>query len=126
MRVFVTDEFDLFIKKVGLSDADLIKSAAEIEDGLFDADLGGVLKKRMGTKGVSKRNANRCIIAFKKGDRLFFVDGWRKADVPKKGKEIPDKLLDVYRELSKSLLSASREQLAIDIKEGLLREVDYE
>jgi hypothetical protein len=126
MRVFVTDEFDQFVRSVGLSDADLIKSASEIESGLFDANLGGVLKKRMAAKGESKRNANRCIVAFKLDDRLFFVDGWRKADVPKKGKEIPDKLLDVYRELAKSLLSASWAQLAKDVKAGLLREIDYE
>lgn len=126
MRIFITDDFEDFMKKGRLSDADIVKSAIEVNDGLVDADLGGVLKKRIAPKGVSKRDASRSIIALKRGDKLFFIDGWRKSDVPKKGKEIPDKLLEMYRLLGKSLLDASDKQLSINIQEGLLREVKYD
>lgn len=124
MKIFVTDDFDDFMQVAGLSEQDIKKSAKEVSEGLFDADLGGVLKKRIAPKGKSKRDASRSIIAFRRGDKIFFVDGWRKSDVPKKGKEIPDKLLEAYRLLGRSLLSASNEQIQIDITHGLLREID--
>ncbi|WP_157575804.1 MULTISPECIES: hypothetical protein [unclassified Pseudoalteromonas] len=43
--------------------------------------------------------------------------------MPKKGKEIPDKLLETYRLIGRSLVLASDIQINIDIGEGLLREV---
>ena len=97
-----------------------------MNSGLFDADLGGVLKKRIAPKGMSKRDASRSIIAFRKGDKIFFVDGWRKSDIPKKGKEIPDKLLETYRLLGRCLLAANNKQIQIDINQGLLREIARE
>ncbi|MCJ8269958.1 MAG: type II toxin-antitoxin system RelE/ParE family toxin [Psychrosphaera sp.] len=124
MRIFVTDDFADFMKVAGLSDQDIKKSANEVNNGLFDADLGGVIKKRIAPKGMSKREASRSIIAFRMDDKIFFVDGWRKADVPKKGKEIPDKLLETYRLLGRCLLSASDKQIQIDITQGLLIEIE--
>jgi len=123
MRIFITDEFEDFMKVGGLTDRDIIKSANEVNSGLIDADLGGVIKKRIAPKGVGKRDASRSIIALIKDDKIFFLDGWRKADVPKKGKEIPDKLLETYRLIGRSLVLASDIQINIDIGEGLLREV---
>lgn len=123
MRIFVTDDFEDFMKVARLSDQDIKKSAIEVNNGLFDADLGGVLKKRIAPKGVSKRDASRSIIAFRSEDKIFFVDGWRKSDIPKKGKEIPDKLLETYRLLGRSFLAASDKQIEIDIIHGLLREI---
>ena len=115
MRIFVTDDFDDFMKVARLTDQDIKKSAIEVNIGLFDADLGGVLKKRIAPKGVSKRDASRTIIAFRCQDKIFFADGWRKSDITKKGKEIPDKLLDTYRLLGRSFLAANDKQIEIDI-----------
>lgn len=126
MRIFVTDEFEDFMKRGGLTDTDIIKSAVEVNSGLVDADLGGVLKKRIAPKGTSKRDASRSIIALKRDDKIFFIDGWRKSDVPKKGKEIPDRLLETYRLIGKSLTSAADKQLDVDIAQGLLREVEHD
>ena len=124
MKIFVTDDFADFMKIAGLSNQDIKKSANEVNNGLFDADLGGVIKKRIAPKGMSKRDASRSIIAFRKDDKVFFVDGWRKSDVPKKGKEIPDNLLETYRLLGRCLLSASSIQIQIDIIQGLLIEIE--
>ena len=126
MHVFVTDDFDDFMRLAGLSDQEIWKAALEVEAGLFEANLGGVLKKRLASRGMSKRDANRSIVAFRAGDSLFFIDGWRKCDVPKTGKEIPDRLLETYRLLGQSFLAANSEQRSIDIKRGLLREVKDE
>jgi hypothetical protein len=94
-----------------------------VSNGLFDADLGGVLKKRIAPKDVGKRDASRSIIAFRSEDKIFFVDGWRKSDIPKKGKEIPDKLLETYRLIGRSLLAASDKQIEVDKAHRLLREI---
>lgn len=126
MRVFITDDFAKFMSKTLLSNADIMQVAAEVNSGLFDADLGGVLKKRIGAKGISKRDANRSIIALKRDDRIYFIDGWRKADVSKTGKEIPDKLLDAYRLVGRGLLAANEQQIQKDIQAGLLIEVGSE
>ncbi|WP_310598009.1 type II toxin-antitoxin system RelE/ParE family toxin [Aeromonas aquatica] len=123
MQVYVTDDFDEFMHKVGLSDRELFRAAQEVANGLFDANLGGVLKKRIASKGISRRDANRTIIAFRQGERMFFIAGWRKSDIPKQGKEIPDSLLESYRLFGSSMLVATPEQIAIDIQRGLLREV---
>jgi hypothetical protein len=50
-------------------------------------------------------------------------DGWRKKDVPKKGKEIPDKLMETYKLIGDSFLSFTDEQIKQNILDGLLREV---
>jgi hypothetical protein len=63
------------------------------------------------------------VIAIPKGDRLFFIDGWRKKDVPKKGKEIPDNLMETYKLIGDSFLSFTDEQIKQNILDGLLREV---
>ena len=63
------------------------------------------------------------MIAIQKGDRLFFIDGWRKKDAPKKGKEIPDKLMETYKLIGDSFLSFTDEQIEQHILDGLLREV---
>lgn len=123
MKIFVTDEFDIFMKTARLSDQDIKQSAQEVKSGLFDANLGGVIKKRIAPKGFGKRDASRSIVAYKNGDTIFFIDGWRKSDIPKKGKEIPDKLLETYRLLGRSFLSSTKQQINLDIAQGLLREV---
>lgn len=111
------------MSKTLLSNADIILVATEVNSGLFDADLGGVLKKRIGAKGISKRDANRSVVALKRDDKIYFIDGWRKADVSKSGKEIPDKLLEAYRLVGRSLLAANEQQIQKDIRAGLLIEV---
>ncbi|WP_298441795.1 type II toxin-antitoxin system RelE/ParE family toxin [uncultured Ferrimonas sp.] len=126
MRIFVTDEFEDFMKRGGLKDTDIIKSAVEVNNGLVDADLGGVLKKRIAPRGTSKRDASRSIIALKRDEKIFFIDDWRKSDVPNKGKEIPGRLLETYRLIGKALISADDEQLNVDIVQGLLREVEQD
>lgn len=46
MRVFKTKGFSKFARKERLTDKQLRKAVAELEDGLFDADLGSHLFKK--------------------------------------------------------------------------------
>jgi hypothetical protein len=57
----------------------LRNAADEIERGLVDARLGGVLlKKRIARPGGGKRGGYRTIVAYHKGVRLIFLFGFAK------------------------------------------------
>ena len=48
LRIFVTEDFHDFMTASKLSEKDILKSAHELANGLFDADLSGnVYKKRI-------------------------------------------------------------------------------
>jgi hypothetical protein len=125
VKIYVTDEFEKLMHKAKLDDDVIVKVANELNNGLHDGELqsGSLYKKRIPSPGQGKRESNRSVIALQKGDRLFFIDGWRKKDVPKKGKEIPDKLMETYKLIGDSFLSFTDEQIKQNILDGLLREV---
>jgi len=124
MRIFLTEGFDEFIHYVGICD-ELIKSVAhEVDQGLIDGDLGGPLKKkRIALPATGKRGGARSIICVRQNDCLFFLDGWRKKDTPKKGKEIPEKAINIYRLIGNQFLSFTELELEKAISSGILREV---
>lgn len=125
MRIYVTDDFDDFMGLANVTDEIIRKVAKELNDGLHDGDLdmGKLFKKRIASPKQSKRDSNRSVVAVQKGERLFFIQGWRKVDIPKKGKEIPDNLLETYKLMGKSFRSFTDEQIEKNIVDGLLREV---
>tara|TARA_R110002033_G_scaffold94500_1_gene143712 strand:- start:768 stop:1157 length:390 start_codon:yes stop_codon:yes gene_type:complete len=125
VKIYVTDEFEKLMHKAKLDDDVIVKVANELNNGLHDGELqsGSLYKKRIPSPGQGKRESNRSVIAIQKGDRLFFIDGWRKKDVPKKGKEIPDKLMETYKLIGDSFLSFTDEQIEQNILDDLLREV---
>lgn len=48
LRIFVTEDFHDFMKASKLSEKDVVKSANELANGLYDADLSGnVFKKQL-------------------------------------------------------------------------------
>lgn len=125
VRIFVTDEFEKFMKLANVDDLIVCKVAKELYGGLHDGnlDMNKLFKKRIASPGLSKRDANRSVVAIQKEDRMFFIAGWRKCDIPKKGKEIPNKLLEAYKLFGESLRNLTEEQVQINILERLLREV---
>ncbi len=128
MKIYITDEFENLMRKANIDDMVVVKVAKELNSGLHDGELqrGKLYKKRIPSKGQGKRESNRSIVVIQKDNRLFFIDGWRKKDVPKKGKEIPDKLLEVYKLLGDRFCCFTSEQVRQSISEGLLREVKYD
>lgn len=126
MKIYVTDCFDEFMVKANLDDEIVLKVANELNSGLHDGDLdmGKLFKKRISSPKQSKRDSNRSVVAIRKDNLLFFIDGWRKSDIPKKGKEIPDTLLDTYRLMGESFLNFTKKQVEQNIIDGLLREVE--
>jgi hypothetical protein len=79
VRTFKDPEFAKWARREGLSDAVLCKAVAEIESGLIDARLGGaIFKKRVAAPGRGKSGGYRTIVAYRRGDRLFFLYGFAK------------------------------------------------
>lgn len=125
LKVYVTPDFEKLMKAARLNDKSIIEAATELSNGLHDGDLdmGKLFKKRIASLNQSKRDSNRSIVAIQQGDNFCFIDGWRKSDIPKSGKEIPDKLLEMYKLIGNTFRSFSEDDIANNIKSGELREV---
>ncbi len=79
MTVYLVKGFDDWRSAEGLTDESLCQAVEEIENGLIDARLGaGLIKKRVAAHGRGKSGSCRTIIAFRKGDRSFFIVGFSK------------------------------------------------
>jgi len=121
MRIFKNKAFNKWAEKEGLIDDALRTAVDEMERGLIDADLGGhVMKKRVAVGGRGKRGGVRTLLAYKSGDRAFFVYGFAKnvrANVSKDE-------LKALKHLAKELLSYSDKALTKAIQHGALVEVE--
>ncbi len=62
-----------------INDGALASAVIEMKYGLIDAKLGGqVVKKRVALPGRGKRGSSRTLVAFKQGDKAFFIYGFAK------------------------------------------------
>lgn len=85
MKVYVTDDFLIFMKRARLIDAKVAAAAKELSFGLHDGELAPnkLFKKRIASPKQSKRDSNRSIVAVKLHERMIFIAGWRKAGLLK-------------------------------------------
>ena len=108
------------MRKTGLRDADLCQAVVEMRQGLIDADLGGrVLKKRVALPGQGKRGSARTVVATNRGDRWFFVYGFKKNEKS----DITDRELEAFRMFAADLLSRNSGQLDELTESGELEEI---
>lgn len=121
MRIFKNKAFNKWVSKEGLNDNLLRNAVTEIEQGLVQADLGGhVFKKRVAIAGRGKSGGARTLLAYKEGDKAFFIYGFAKnARTNIKGDEL--KGLKAY---AKVLFRYSDKALKIATDAGLLIEVE--
>jgi hypothetical protein len=120
MRVFKNKVFSKWAAKEGLDDAALLAAVEEMECGLIDADLGGhVVKKRVAIGGRGKSGGARTLLAYKIGNKAFFVYGFAK----NARANISAEELKALKHLAKELLGYSEKALAAAIKHGALIEV---
>lgn len=92
----------------------------ELEQGLADALGGNVYKKRIGLPGRGKRGSVRTLIAFRQGERAFFMYGYPKNERA----NISNDDLKALRLLAKELLGYNEQGLAKAVKAGELIEVN--
>lgn len=121
MRAFKTRSFARWADGDGLSDEALAAAVTEMNQGLVDAQLGGqVVKKRVALPGRGKRGGARTLLAFKQGERAFFVYGFAK----NQRANISVKELKALKLLAKELLNYPAESLTKAIKAGKLIEIE--
>ena len=120
MKIYKHKQFHQWLKDELLTDNDLKNAIAEIENGLHDGDLGaGLFKKRIAMQGQGKSGSYRTLLAFKSGQKGFFIYGFSKnvkANINRKEKT-------VYKKLAKILLNLDEIILAEMIKNRSLIEV---
>ena len=121
MRVFKNKVFSKWATKEGLSNEALLVAVDEMELGLIDAELGGhVVKKRVALAGRGKSGGVRTILAYKVGNKAFFVYGFAKSAHA----NISADELKALKHLAKELLAYSDKALTKAIKHGALIEVE--
>jgi len=120
MRLFKFRKFQKWAKSEGVSDSMLIKALAELEKGLFDANLGsGLYKKRIARAGYGKSRGYRVLLAFRNEDKVIFIFGFAKNEIS----NIDDETKEAFQRLAQYYLSLNDDELKIVINDGDLIEV---
>lgn len=123
MRIYKTRSFNKWATKEGLGESVLVEAVAEMEAGLIDAELGGqVVKKRVSLAGRGKRGGARTLLAYRQGDRAFFVYGFAKNERD----NIDAKELRALKQLATIQLGWTEDQLAHALHESILIEVKHD
>ncbi len=121
MRVYKNKWFHKWSAKEGLSDAALLVAVEEMENGLIEASLGKyVVKKRVSLPGRGKRGGARTLVAYKQGNKAFFVYAFAK----NQRTNINDKELRALKLLATQLLGYTNTKLIKAVKMGALIEVN--
>jgi hypothetical protein len=108
MATYKTRWFSRWAHKQKLDDQTLCDAITEMQEGLYEADLGsGLLKKRIARAGEGKRGGFRTLVATNKGDRWFFVYGFPK----NQRSNIDDDEEEALKKLSANLLKLTPESI---------------
>lgn len=119
-RVFETKSFRRWSKGL-LTEAQLCQAAREIEQGLFEADLGaGVCKKRVAVAGRGKSGSTRTLVAKRHPVAVVFLEGREKSEP---GRDFSSEVVDMAKELSQQLQRYSGEMLTGLAQAGALVEI---
>ena len=120
MQKLMTKHFAKWAKKQNISKKMLSEALSEVENGNFEASLGGsIIKKRIAFPGKGKSGSGRTIICYKKNDRAIFVHGFAKNEKS----DLSPKELHAFKELAKLLLSLSTRKLKVAVNDGIFMEV---
>lgn len=120
MQIFKHRKFHQWAMDVKLKDSDLKRSIEELDNGLYDANLGGNLyKKRIAINSRGKSAGFRTLVVFRKLDRAFFVYGYAK----NKRANITPKEQSSYKKLAGDLLSLNIIAVKKLLKSEILVEV---
>ena len=123
MRAFKVKAFARWANREGLNDDALASAVIEMEHGLIDAKLGGqVVKKRVALPGRGKRGSSRTLVAFKQGEKAFFIYGFAKNERA----NISSKELQALKMLAKELLNYAATALVKATKAGELIEIEVD
>ncbi len=106
-----------------LPDTVLCKAVKEMESGLIDADLGGLLfKKRVARPGGGKSGGYRTLLSARIGSRYVFLHGFPKSDKA----NITQDEKKALQYAGKVFLELSADALVMALQAGVLLEVHCE
>jgi len=121
MQAFKIKAFAKWASSESLSDDALVSAVVEMEKGLIDAKLGGqVVKKRVALPGRGKRGSARTPVAFRQGNKAFFIYGFAKNERA----NVSDKELRALKMLAKELMSYTAAALTKATKAGELIKIE--
>lgn len=116
----MTKVFRRWARKEKLEEEELLEAVAEIEEGLVDAVLSGVLlKKRIARRGQGKSGGFRTILAYQQGEKTFFLYGFAKSEK----ENITKKDLKLLEGIGEELLEYSDDELGHALDSGALAEL---
>jgi hypothetical protein len=122
-RVFKTKTFDRWARKV-VSDALLCEAARQIEQGVFEANLGGgVCKKRVAIPGQGKSGSTRTLVAKKHQDAIFFLAG-REKNAP--GTDFSDKEVEAAKIIAHVLENVPPNKIDELLTAKILKEICHD
>ncbi len=120
MQIFKHKHFNHWAKFEGITDEILKQAIVELEQGLFEANLGGGLyKKRIARKGQGKRVGYRTLIAFRQKNKAIFVYGFAK----KEKDNIKPNEKETYKRLAQYYLGITEKELTYLLTTNKLIEV---
>ncbi len=121
MRIFKNKAFNCWTEEVGLTDNKLKEAVNEINNGLYEANLGGnIFKKRVALAGRGKSSGARTVVAFRTDVNTFFIYGFAK----NARSNISEKEELALKKLAKLYFGFSDKELAQAIRKGELFEVE--
>ena len=119
--ILTVPEVDRFIRKARIGDSALVGVVERAERGIVDADLGGgLVKLRVGRPNEDRRNGFRTIVAFRAGERAFFLAAYGKNELSAVGERTERDLRAKGRALQ-ALSDGEIDELKVA---GHLREVE--
>ncbi len=120
MKKMMTRHFAKWAKKQKISITELSNALNEVENNIYEANLGGnVVKKRIRFLKRGKSRSGRTIICYKQTDRAIYIHGFAKNEKS----NLSPKELHAFKELAKVLLSLSNKNLNDAVKKGDFIEV---
>lgn len=120
MKIYKSKGFAKFSKKERITDSKLCEVVAEAEQGLISADYGdGLIKQRIARPNEGKSGGYRAIIAFRKGERTFFLYGYPKSEL----EDISDSDKNDFKALAIALLNATDDEIETLTEKGKYIEV---
>jgi hypothetical protein len=118
--IFKINDFSEWAEEYNVSDEILFNVIMEMNNGLFDANLGGnVYKKRIPLDNKGKKGGGRTIVAFKHNDKAFFIYSFAK----NKQDNINERELKALKKLAKIYLNLTEKEITEALLEGNLIKV---
>ena len=104
-----------------LGDGVLCRAAKEIEQGLYEADLGGgICKKRVAIAGMGKSGGTRTLVAKQHATAIFFLLGREKSSP---GTDFSDAAVEAAKLIGANLQNQPISKLEEMKENGSLKEI---